>query len=71
MREHDVVSQPPTEIPAESGSIDRPSPAGSDPIEDDHLLEILARWEERYRRDEDVSPESLGVEDPELIEALR
>jgi formylglycine-generating enzyme required for sulfatase activity len=38
---------------------------------DDRLLDLLEQWEERYDRGEDASPESLGVDDPALIEALR
>ncbi len=38
---------------------------------DDRLLDLLAHWEERYLRGEDASPESLGVHDPQLREALR
>jgi serine/threonine protein kinase/formylglycine-generating enzyme required for sulfatase activity len=43
------------------------------PIEppDERLCELLARWEELRSRHEDPSPESLGVDDPELIQALR
>jgi serine/threonine protein kinase len=43
------------------------SPCG----DDERLLDLLERWEERYRRDEDVAPESLGVNDSALMEALR
>ena len=38
---------------------------------DDRLLDFLAQWEQRYGRGEDASPESLGVNDPELLEVLR
>ena len=37
----------------------------------DPLLDLLERWEEQYRRGEDLTPESLGVTDPALIGALR
>ena len=39
--------------------------------EEDRLLDLLARWEERYHRGDDASPESLGVNDSVLREVLR
>ena len=36
------------------------APAGPD-TENDPLLHLLERWEERYRRQGDASPESLGL----------
>ena len=64
-RKRHAVPLPTTRLRAEPGPDDNPAP-----VEDDRLLEILEHWEEHYRRDEDVSPESLGVADPELMEAL-
>jgi serine/threonine protein kinase/formylglycine-generating enzyme required for sulfatase activity len=46
------------------------APAAPD-AEDDRLLELLERWEERYQRDEDAAPESLGVDDTALMGVLR
>ncbi len=37
----------------------------------DPLLDLLGRWDERYRRGDDVTPEALGVTDPGLLDALR
>ena len=39
--------------------------------EDDPLLDPLELWEARYRRGEDAPLESLGVEDPAVLQALR
>jgi serine/threonine protein kinase/formylglycine-generating enzyme required for sulfatase activity len=39
--------------------------------EDNVLLDLLARWDELYRRDAEATPDSLGVDDPDLIRALR
>jgi eukaryotic-like serine/threonine-protein kinase len=38
---------------------------------DDLLLNLLERWDESYRRGEDATPESLGVTDPTIRDALR
>jgi eukaryotic-like serine/threonine-protein kinase len=46
-------------------------PTGPHDDEADRLLDLLAQWEERYRRGEDASPETLGVHDPALMKALR
>jgi serine/threonine protein kinase len=43
---------------------------GAEPAEDP-LLGLLERWQERYVRNEDPTPEELGVEDPVLRESLR
>ena len=69
MQEQDAVSQLPTlaKADAEAGKIS--PPAGAD--EDDRLLDILERWEECFRRGEEIPPESLGIDDPVLLEALR
>jgi serine/threonine protein kinase/formylglycine-generating enzyme required for sulfatase activity len=47
--------------------------AGPVPNADDgeRLLDLLERWDELYRRDRDASPESLGVRDDALMNALR
>jgi serine/threonine protein kinase len=37
----------------------------------DRLLTLLEQWEDHYLHHDDASPESLGVEDPTLLEALR
>src|SRR5579883_1775759 len=58
-----------TEPEADPGAGNGPAPAESSQ-EDAQLLELLARWEECYRRGEDISPGSLGVEDPALMQAL-
>ena len=42
---------------------------GAEPGEDP-LLGLLERWQERYVRNEDPTPEELGVEDPVLRESL-
>jgi eukaryotic-like serine/threonine-protein kinase len=70
MQNQHAISQPPTQPRAESEPFDHRSSSESEHPEDDRLLEILERWEVRYRRGEDVSPDSLGVEDPELVAAL-
>jgi serine/threonine protein kinase len=38
---------------------------------EDRLLALLERWQELYLRQEDATPEALGVEDPALRDALR
>jgi len=40
------------------------------PIED-HLLDLLVKWDELHRQGRDVSPEELCIECPELVEELR
>jgi len=40
-------------------------------ILNDHLLDLLASWDERYRGGEDATPESLGATDPDVVTALR
>ena len=58
--------------PATESEIDRvDGPAGHDDDEEDRLIDLFARWEERYQLGEDASPESLGIHDPDLIELLR
>jgi eukaryotic-like serine/threonine-protein kinase len=49
--------------------------SGPDAAIEDHddnelLLDLLSRWEERFRRGENALPESLGVTDPAVLEAL-
>ncbi len=41
------------------------------PTFNDHLLDLLASWEERYRGGDDATIESLGVTDPDVVTALR
>ena len=43
-----------------------PPPVEAD--EDDRLLDILERWEEYFRRGEEIPPESLGIDDPVLLD---
>ena len=62
-----VATEPETGI--ETGVVAR-SPAPCDDMPDP-LVELLERWEERYRRNEEATPESLGVRDPALMAALR
>jgi serine/threonine protein kinase/formylglycine-generating enzyme required for sulfatase activity len=70
MSQDDRDSQPITQDRA--AGKEENGPAAADPAaEDDRLLDLLERWEERYRNDEDAAPESLGVDDPALMEALR
>jgi len=47
------------------------SSSGDARLADDPLLELLERWEERYFKCDDVALDSLGVQDPALLEALR
>jgi serine/threonine protein kinase/formylglycine-generating enzyme required for sulfatase activity len=64
----------------EPETVIRPGPAaeaeqGGAPGDDaglcDPLLEPFQRWDERYLRGQDVPPESLGIDDPTLLEALK
>jgi formylglycine-generating enzyme required for sulfatase activity len=72
-------AQPTTEPQAEAQRATEPAtdlgagnvPAPADSLDElARLLELLSRWEELYRRGEDASPSSLGVEDPALMQAL-
>jgi serine/threonine protein kinase/formylglycine-generating enzyme required for sulfatase activity len=52
---------------ADGGCQERPEDAaGSDPV-----LECLEIWDEEFRQGQEPSPESLGLSDPRLLEALR
>jgi eukaryotic-like serine/threonine-protein kinase len=48
----------------------QPAGDGDDP-DNDPLIEPLERWEQRFFNNDDDSLETLGIEDPVLLEALR
>jgi serine/threonine protein kinase/formylglycine-generating enzyme required for sulfatase activity len=71
MHDDEADSQATTRRKAELDSDERLEPGELDGPEDDRLLELLEQWDERYRRGEDAAPESFGIDDPALREALR
>ncbi|MFI5459403.1 MAG: SUMF1/EgtB/PvdO family nonheme iron enzyme [Isosphaerales bacterium] len=70
MENHNPDSEPAALPGAGAADKDRDGTA-VDNSEDDRLVDLLRKWEERYFRHEDPSPESLCVHDPALLEALR
>jgi eukaryotic-like serine/threonine-protein kinase len=71
MQNDEAASQAPTPFRGTSRSGGCDTTTGPRADMDDPLLDLLERWEERFRRDEDPAPESLGIDDPELLKALR
>jgi serine/threonine protein kinase/formylglycine-generating enzyme required for sulfatase activity len=71
MHDDEADSQATTRRKAELDSDERLEPGQLDGPDDDRLLELLEQWDERYRRGDDAAPESFGIDDPALREALR
>ena len=57
---------PPPRIGANDENGDKAGEGANDP-----LLDHLERWEERFLGNNEDAPESMGIDDPALVEALR
>ena len=71
MHDPDANSRPDTRLTAGASTGGDSAPPAPPDDENDSLLDPLELWDERFRRGEDASPESLGITDPALAESLR
>jgi hypothetical protein len=71
MQQHKEDSQPPTELRAGADPNKSDRATGDFDLANDRLLNLLEIWEERYVRGLEFSAESLAVDDPTLLQALK
>jgi eukaryotic-like serine/threonine-protein kinase len=71
MQQHKEDFQPPTERRAGADPTERDRATDVFDVANERLLNLLEIWEDRYVRGREFSAESLAVDDPALLQALK